>query len=298
LGVFAGVAAVIALAGVLAGGFYTIKADQRGVLRRFGNVVEQVGPGIRFRLPWPIEQVDIVRTTSVMKTGVGFALPENDSESVTGVAFLTSDTNIIEVALALQYVIRDPADFLLRIDDPRGFVSALAQSELAETVATMPVDEVLTTGRLAIQNAVRAKTQAVLDRERSGIQIISASIVTIALDRAVAESFQEVADAMADREKTQNEARTYASSMIPKARGEAQASVGAAQNYKTHRIAEAVGDTTRFVAIATEYRKAPDVTRERLYLEAIEKALARSRLYVVDVREGGVPLRLRLAAPP
>jgi membrane protease subunit HflK len=281
----------------LGSGFYTVKADERGVVRRFGEVTGQVGAGIHYRLPWPIGRVDIVKTTSVMKAGAGFAVLETEAETVTGVEFLTGDTNIIAVALALQYVVRDPADFLVQVEDPRGFIGAVAQSVLTDAVAGMSVDEVLTTGRLRIQEAARSRTQAILDRYRSGMQIISVNIMTITLDRAVAEAFQEVADAMADREKTQNEARTYASAIIPKARGEARGAMGEAQNYKRQRVAEAIGETARFLAVQTEYAKQPDVTRTRLYLEAMEKALGRAKLYVVDPGDGRAPLTLRLIAP-
>ncbi len=281
----------------LSSGFYTVRADERGVVRRFGAVIGQAGPGVHYRLPWPIGRVDIVKTTSVMKAGAGFALSQMEAETVTGVEFLTGDTNIIAVALAIQYVVRDPADFLMRVEDPRGFISMLAQSVVTETIAGMSVDEVLTTGRLKIQETVRATTQATLDHHRSGMQITSVNIMTITLDRAVAEAFQEVADAMADREKTQNEASTYASTVIPKARGEARASVGEAQNYKRQRVAEAIGEVARFLAVLTEYEKQPDVSRTRLYLEAMERALGRAKLYVVDLGDGRAPLTLRLIAP-
>lgn len=277
--------------------FYTVKPDERGVVRRFGQVTAEVGPGIHYHLPWPMGRVDIVKTTSVMKVGVGFPLPEAESETVTGAEFLTGDTNIVGIALVLQYVVQDPADFLTRIDDPRAFVAALAQGTLAQAVARMPVDEVLTTGRIAIQDAVRTKTQRVLDRERSGIRVTSANIMTITLDRTVATAFQEVADAMADREKTQNEARTYASAVIPKARGDAQATVAEANNYRRQRVADATGETARFLALEREYQKAAEVSRERLYFEMIDKALGKARVYVLNSGDGGAPVTLRVIAP-
>jgi membrane protease subunit HflK len=291
-------AAASLLTAWLGSGFYVVEADERGVIRQFGDVVAQVGPGMHYRLPWPITQVDVLKTTSVMKTGAGFALPGGESEAVTGVELLTGDTNIISLALILQYVIRDPSDFLFRIEKPRVFIGALAQSVLAETVLGMSVDEVLTTGRLAIQERVRVQTQVVLDRYRSGIQIISANIMAIALDRSVAPAFQEVADAMADREKIRNEARAYANSVIPKARGEARASVSDGQNYKRQRVAEAIGDTDRFLALLSEYEKAPDVSRTRIYLETIEKVLPKAKMHAIDSQNGHVPLSLRVTTAP
>ena len=157
-----------------------------------------------------------------MKVGVGFVLPSGDAEVPSGMELLTGDTNILNAALVLQYVIRDPADFLFQIKDTSAFVEAVAEGVLTETVAGMPIDEVLTRGRVAVQERVKAKTQEILDRRRSGILIVSASIMTMTLDRSVAQAFQDVADAMADREKMINEARAYQSNLIPKARGNAR----------------------------------------------------------------------------
>jgi membrane protease subunit HflK len=121
--------------------------------------------------------------------------------------------------------------------------------------------------------------------------------MSITLDRTVAQAFQDVADAMADREKAKNEARAYANDQIPRARGEANQTVAAAQNYKQQRVAEAVGDTTRFLAVLKEYQKAPDVMRSRIYLDAMEKILPRVKLYVIDSQGGRVPVNLRVTTP-
>ena len=286
------------LAAWLGSGFYVVDADARGVVRRFGAVAEHVGPGMHFRLPWPIDRVDVVRTTSVTKTGVGFTLPEGaGSEAATGMELLTGDTNILSVALVLQYVIRDPSDFLFQVENPAKLADTIAQGVLTESVAAMPIDDVLTTGRVALQEKVKTKTQAILDRHRSGVQITSVNIMSMTLDRSVAEAFQDVSDAMADREKMRNEARAYQNDLIPKARGEARTALAEAQAYKQQRIAEAVGATDRFLALLKEYEKAPDITRTRLYLEAMEKILPKVKLYVLDSENGRAPLNLRVTGP-
>jgi membrane protease subunit HflK len=277
-----------------ASGFYVVNADEHAVVRRFGAIEARVGPGMHYRMPWPVDRVDVLKTTSVMKIGVGFNLRDNDQESLKGVELLTGDTNILNVALVVQYVIRNPADYLFRIDGPQTLVGTLAESVLTETVVGMPIDEVLTTGRLAIQGRVKLKTQEALDRYQSGVQISSVNIMNITLDPSVAQAFQDVADAMADREKTQNEARAYANDQIPRARGEASRTVGDAQNYKQQRIAEAIGNATRFQALLQEYQKAPDVTRSRIYLDAMEKILPKVKLYVIDSQGGRVPINLRV----
>jgi membrane protease subunit HflK len=140
-----------AAAGYLSTGFYVVNADEHAVVRRFGAIAARVGPGIHYRLPWPIDRVDAVKTTSVMKVGVGFALTDNNQDS--GVELLTGDTNILNIAMVVQYVVRDPADYLFEIDRPQALVGTLAQSVLTETVVGMPVDDVLTTGRPPFRHA-------------------------------------------------------------------------------------------------------------------------------------------------
>src|SRR2546425_8323407 len=209
----------LAVVGYLLSGIFTVAADEQAVVRRFGRVTARVGPGIHYRLPWPVDRVDVLKTTTVMKTGVGFQLPDGEAASVSGMELLTGDTNIISIAVAIQFVIANPAAYLFEVEAPAALIGRVAESVLTETVIGMPVDEVLTTGRPAIQERVKAGTQAILDRYMSGIQLTSASIMTITLDSAVAHAFQDVASAGADRENKINEARTYANNVLPKARG-------------------------------------------------------------------------------
>jgi modulator of FtsH protease HflK len=288
---------VFFLAADLASGFYVVGADERAVVRRFGAVDAEVGPGLHYRLPWPVDRLNVIKTTSVMKVGVGFAIPIGESAAPSGMELLTGDTNIVNAALVLQYIIRDPAEFLFQINDPQAFVEALAEGVLTETVVGMPIDEVMTRGRVAVQERVKARMQELLDVRHSGIRIISASIMAITIDRSVVQAFQDVADAMADREKVINEARAYASNLIPKARGEAHTRLSEAEAYKQKRVADAVGETSRFLALQKEYERAQDVTRTRLYLEAMERVLPKLQLYIIDSDKGQVPLHLRVTGP-
>lgn len=287
----------VSLAAYLVSGIFTVAADEQAVVRRFGRVAMRLGPGIHYRLPWPVDRVNVVKTTAVMKTGVGFDLPAAEGQVATGMEILTGDTNIISVAIVIQYVIRNPSTFLFDIEDPPKLIGSVAESVLTETVLGMPVDEVLTTGRLQIQERVKAGTQALLDRYQSGVQLTSANIMAITLDGSVAQAFQDVANASADREKKINEGRSYANDLLPKARGEAQSMVLAAQSYKEQRVAEAQGNTTRFLELLAEYQKAPDITRSRLYLEAMEKILPRVKKYVIDSEHGRNPVQLHLTPP-
>jgi modulator of FtsH protease HflK len=294
---WAGPLAALVITGYLLTGVFTVAADEQAVIRRFGRVVARLGPGIHYRLPWPVDRVNVIKTTSVMKTGVGFDLLEGDAR-LSGVEILTGDTNIVSVAMTLQYVIRNPAAFLFDIESPPALVGSVAESVLTETVLGMPVDEVLTTGRLTIQDRVKTRTQAILDRYDSGIQITSASMMGITFDASVAQAFQDVSSASADRENKINQGRSYANDLLPKARGEARSMVLAAQSYKDQHVAEAIGDTTRFLELMKEYNKAPDVTRTRLYLEAMEKILPKVRKYVIDSERGQKPINLRLGPTP
>ena len=292
-----GFAFLVLLGLYLASGVYVVDTDEEAVARRFGAIAARVGPGMHYRLPWPIDRVDILKTTRVMKTGVGFVLPEQGQDAAGGMELLTGDTNILSIALALQYVVQDPADFLFRVESPEALIGAIAEAVLTETVLGMPVDEVLTTGRLAIQEQVKTRTQARLDDYRSGIRITSSNIMSIALDKSVAEAFQEVTDAMADREKSRNEARMYANNLLPKTRGEAHALVREAQSFRQERVAQAIGNTRRFLALLREYQKAPGITQSRLYLEAMEEILPGVTMYVIDSEEGQVPVNLRVGTP-
>lgn len=290
-------AGVALLGAYLGTGFYVVATDEQGVVRRFGAFAERVGPGMHYRLPWPVDQVDVLKTTAVMTRSVGFVLPEQDQDLVVGMELLTGDTNILNIAIVLQYIISQPSDFLFQVDSPEALMGSVAESVLTETVVAMPVDEVLTTGRLPIQERVKVETQAVLDRHRAGVQITSANIMTITLDPSVAEAFQKVADALADREKKQNEARAYANNTIPKARGEAHSLVLEAEGYRDQRVAEAIGTTDRFLVLLEEYEKAPEITRSRLYLEAMEKILPQLDKYIIDSDGGEVPFNLRVTKP-
>ena len=287
-------AVTLVLVGYAGAGVFTVGADEQAVVRRFGRVTARIGPGIHYRLPWPIDQVDVLKTTTIMKTGVGFELPDGETTTVAGLELLTGDTNIVSIAVALQFVIADPAAYLFEVEAPAALIGRVAESVLTETVIGMPVDEVLTTGRLAIQERVKSATQAILDRYVSGIQLTAASIMSITFDSAVAQAFQDVASASADRENKINEARTYANNVVPKARGEARSLVLTAQSYREQRVAEAVGNTARFNQLLAEYSKAPEITRSRLYLEAMEKILPKVKKYVIDSEQGRQPVNLRL----
>src|SRR5262249_18189422 len=140
----------------LASGFYVVGADERAVVRRFGAVEAEAGPGVHYRFPWPVDRLDVVKTTSVQKVGGGFARPVSETAAPSRMELVTGDTNIVNVALVLQYVIRDPAEFLFQIEEAPSYVEAVAETVLTETIIGMSIDEVLTRGRIAVQERVKA----------------------------------------------------------------------------------------------------------------------------------------------
>lgn len=148
---------LVLLGAHLASGFYVVGADERAVVRRFGAVEAEVGPGMHYRFPWPVDRLDVVKTTSVKKVGVGFAIPAGESAAPSGMELVTGDTNIVNAALVLQYVIRDPAEFLFQIEEALAYVEAVAEGVLTETVIGMAIDEVLTRGGSPCRNASKPR---------------------------------------------------------------------------------------------------------------------------------------------
>lgn len=316
-----GILFFILIVSYLLTGFFTVAPDEQAVVRRFGKIISpRLEPGIHYRIPWPVDQVSTLKTTTVMKVGVGFELKEESQtqtsgsfqgnlpgareaepisqEPLMGVELLTGDTNIINVAMILQYVIQDPALFLFEVENPHRLIGTIAVSILTETVLNLSVDEVLTSGRLVIQDTVKQKTQQLLDSYQSGIHLVSANIMAINLDSSVAQAFQDVSNAKADRERKINEAHSYVNNLLPKTRGEAQSLLLEAQAYKEKKISEATGDANRFKEFLKEYEKSPDITRRRIYLEAMEKILPKIKKYYIDSDGGKVPVNLRLSANP
>jgi len=281
----------------LLSGFYVVEPDERGVVKRFGRLVaDDVEPGIHYRLPWPVESSDTPKVTSIRRMSVGYRIVDE----VRGIPpdavlsqFVTGDTNIIEIQLLVQYVVKDASMFLYASVDPQWLVGGVCESVLSETVARIGVDEALTTAKLEVQAAVKAGSQAVLDGYESGVEIAAVHIQDISPPREVAEAFRDVASAREDRNRITEEARGYANRVVPTARGEAQALVTAAEGYRTERVLAARGESSRFTQLVAEYRKAEAATRDRLYLEVMEEVLSTARKHIVDAQAGDAVLDLR-----
>lgn len=277
----------------LLSGVYTVGPESQGVVLRFGRHVVTTGPGIHYRLPWPIESVAVVPVSEIQRVEIGFrtvaTTPRPRYQVVPEEAtMLTGDENIIIAETIVQYRIKDAADYLFKVRDPEGAVKRATQAALRQVVGSHVVDDVLTTGKAQIQDEVRQTVQEILDLYQAGILVVAVQLQDVHPPDAVIGAFQDVASAREDQARIVNQAEAYANEVIPKARGEAAAIIQQAEAYKAARIARAQGDAERFRLLAEAYRSAPEVTRTRLYLEAIEEVLPNVRKVIVDGAGAGV----------
>lgn len=260
----------VLIAFFLLSGFYTIQPGERGVVRRFGQVVADHGPGLHYRLP-VVDRLDRVAVDQVRQAQTGTAL------------MLTGNTNLIEVALSVHYTVTDAVAFLFNVNQTDQLVARAAEAAIRQAVAERGVDELLTTGRDAILAQALAQTQTLLDEHDAGVRVTNVQLLKVNPPADVAAAFRDVASAREDKNTYINEAEAYRNEIVPTARGEAEKTVQAAQAEKQRRIDVATGEADRFVKKLRAYRDAPQVTRIRLYLEALERVLpAVSRKFVLD----------------
>jgi len=294
---------LLALVGALlwlATGFYIVDAGIRGVETRFGAYTVTTDPGLHWHLPWPFEQVMRVdvKKTRFIEIGYRSAGGGRVKQSVASIGqealMLTNDENYVDVRLAVQFVIKDPKAFLFNVLDPTTTLKQIVQSVEREVVGTSTLDFVLTEGRSEVVAAIEKDTQRLLNEYQTGIQISSVNLVEAQPPEQVQAAFQDVVKAREDRERAINEAETYAREVLPRARGEASRQLKSAEGYRARVVAEATGRASRFSNLLTEYQRAPKVTRERLYLEAMEKVLGNSSTVLVDVKKGNSLMYLPL----
>lgn len=267
--IVAGVVAVILLA---MNSFYTVDEQERGVVLRTGKYHSTQMPGPHFKIP-VLEEVIKVNTTRVREAEI--------RESM-----LTEDENIIDAKLFIQYRISDPVAFALRVENPEATLMSAAESALRHEVGSNAMDPILTNGRAIISSAVTVRLQSYLDRYDTGMTIVNAELKETTPPAAVKDAFDDVQRAKNDKEKIINNSEAYANSVVPEARGRAQRQLEEARAYKERVVARAQGEADRFTKLLTEYNKAPDVTRERLYIDAVTSVYSNSSKVLVDV-EGG-----------
>lgn len=266
-------------------GLFFVPTDQQAVVTRFGAVAEaRVLPGLHYALPWPIDSVTRLKVNQLQRLIIGAEAPDLVLGTTRPLAsqFLTGDQNIIQMRVVVQYSVSVPADYLFRSADVAQTTGAVVEAELARRIARSEADAILTTEKLAIQEAVLAAAQKRLNDYHAGVRLSSVNIETAAAPPEAADAFRDVASARADTARIVSEAESYANDLLPRARGEATQMTESAEAYRASRINEAGGDAARFTAVAAEYAKAPEVTGSRLYIETLEEILPKIRKLIVD----------------
>jgi membrane protease subunit HflK len=255
----------------LASGLYVVQPGEQAVLRRFGQVLRgEVGPGLHYRIPWPIDQVDIISVTAIRRAETDRAL------------MLTGDENLINVRLGIHYQVDDPAAYLFRVTEADGLVASAAEAAVRQVIAEEAVDKVLTIDKAEIQRRAASIAQVTLDTYESGLRIVDVQLLESSPPEAVADAFRDVASAWEDKQTLVNEALAYQNEAIPIARGDAATTINAARAYAAEKLSAAKGEAVRFIAQEAAHAGRPEITHIRLYLEAIEKVLPGVQKFVLD----------------
>jgi len=276
-----------------ASGIYIVDASERGVVLRFGKYLETSLPGPHWHIPWPIESAEIVNVSEVHTVEVGYrnnVRTKVPSESL----MLTDDENIVDLQFAVQYIRANPEDYLFFDRSPDETVKQVAESAIREIVGKSKMDFVLYEGREEIAVNARELMQKVLDRYRTGITVSQVTMQNAQPPEEVQAAFDDAVKANQDRERQKNEGQAYYNDVVPKAQGTAARLEQEAEAYKQRVVASAEGEASRFDQILTEYRKAPRVTRDRLYLDAMQQVLSNSTKVIIDQKSNSNLLLLPL----
>jgi modulator of FtsH protease HflK len=278
--------AVIAVVWVVSG-IYIVEPAERGVVLQFGKYKATTLPGPHWHIPFPVEKVEIVDVDKSRTAEIGFRSTSGRTGTIPSEALmLTQDENIIEMKVEIQYRVDDPAAFLFNVANPTLTLQKMTESAVRETVGKSGMDFVLTEGRSTIASGTEKLLQEMLGTLKTGLLITSVNMQDIQPPNQVQAAFDDVVKATADKERMTNEAEAYANDIVPKARGAAFRVVQEAEAYKSQILAKAQGETSRFLQVMNEYEKAPEITRERLYLDTMESVYSKSQKVMVDVSKG------------
>jgi modulator of FtsH protease HflK len=269
----------------LASGFYIVDEGKRGVVLRLGKYLETTMPGPRWHMPYPLEAVEVVDVARVRPVEVGYRGSTKNKQPQEAL-MLTDDENIVDVQFGVQWTIKSPEDYLFNNKNPDDNVMQAAETSIREVVGKSKMDFVLSAGRSEVASQVKALMQQNLDRYRTGIVITSVNLQNTQAPEQVLPAFEDVVRAQQDRERFKNEGQAYANDVVPKARGVAARLFEEASGYRQSVISTAQGDAARFRQILTEYERAPAVTRERMYLDAMQQILSATSKVVIDPRAG------------
>ncbi len=290
-----GIGALLALAAVvwLASGFYTVDANQRGVVLRLGEYVQTTEPGLRWRLPYPFESHELVDLTGVRTVEVGYRSSERNKvlrESL----MLTDDENIINIQFAVQYILSSPENYIFNNRYPDESVGQVAETAMREIVGKSRMDFVLYEGREEIAATAHDLMQRILDRYQTGIMISRVTMQNAQPPEQVQAAFDDAVKAGQDRERQKNEGEAYANDVIPRARGTASRLIEEANAYSARVVANAEGEASRFNQVYDEYVRAPAVTRERMYIESMQEVMSNTSKVMIDSKANGNVLFLPL----
>ena len=278
---------IIAAAWVISG-FYKVNPDEQGVIRRFGEFIEPLqGPGLHWRIPWPVEQVDKVKVTKIYSIEVGFRTvdpgpPTRYQDVADESEMLTGDENIVAADFIVQYLIIDPVKYLFMISRPDNTLKEAAESAMREVVGERKIDDVLTEHKAEIQADVFKVMQAMLDEWHTGLRVQEVKLQDVTPPGPVDPAFKDVASAREDKDRIVKQADGYRNDLLPKASGEAAKMLNEAQAYAEAKIKRAEGEADRFRKLYTEYVSAREITRRRLYIEALEDVLSGAEKIVLE----------------
>ncbi|HVI34207.1 FtsH protease activity modulator HflK [Phenylobacterium sp.] len=270
-------------------GIYVVEPNEEAVVTTFGAYTRNESPGIKYHLPFPIERVVKVPVTSLQRVDIG-GVGESDvpQESL----MVTGDENIVDLDFSVTWRVADADQFVFRLRDPEASVKAVAESAMREVVGRMPLDDVLTRQRGQVQTLTADLMQRTLDQWGAGVRVVEVQIRSANPPQQAIAAFRDVNSAEQDQASAVNEANTYRNRVVNEARGDAAKIVQSAQGYREQAVREATGDAARFNAIYNEYRRAPGVTRDRLYIETMQRVLARSNKVIVDSEGASAPIIL------
>jgi modulator of FtsH protease HflK len=291
--VFLAAVVIIAIAAFIAFTF-RVDPDELGIVMRFGKPLRSEPPGLHFRLPYPIEEVRLPKVTRQNIIDVGMRSSE-ESRSVLRVPeeslMLTGDENIVDINFVVFWRIKDATKYLFNIQKPEVTVKEVAESAMRDIVGQSNIQPLLTGARQKTEQAVQRLMQKVLDFYGAGVSLDQVQLQKVDPPTQVIDAFRDVQAARADKERLQNEAGSYANRVVPEARGEAERILQSARAYKEQTVAEATGQAARFLKVFEEYRKAPEVTRKRMYLETMERVLGGTDKIILDSngRQGAAP---------
>jgi modulator of FtsH protease HflK len=292
-----GIALIALIAVALWGfsGFFRVEPDELGVVLRFGQFVREVQPGLNYHLPYPIETALTPQALRVNKLDIGFRESEDMRRGTTRrdvpeeALMLTGDENIVDVEFSVLWKVKPNAvgDYLFNVQNPESTVKAVSESAMRQTIGRNNIQSIFTSERKPIETAVQELMQSTLDTYGAGVAVQLVQLQKIDPPTQVIDAFRDVQAARSDLERAQNEAQTYANRIVPEARGRAAKITQDAEAYREQTVAEATGQASRFSQVYDQYKKAPDVTRQRIYLETMEHVLGGTDKTIIDTGPQG-----------